>query len=223
MDHNFSAGPIPIKSKKDPNLPTMIVFDLDDCVWSPEMYTLSGRPSEPIEGDLNPKASGADRDKERGVIGLKVPYGPTVRLFDGAREVLRELVSDPKYEGIILAAASSSEEPSYSYACLEGIEIIPGVTLSDIMAYHQIGRTGKLTSRKTTHFSLLHEESKVNYDEMLFFDDCNWGDHIRDISMTFGVVGQRTPRGMQYSEFEKGLQLYREAAIAKQASEEYRK
>ena len=199
-------------TKIDPLLPTMIVFDLDDCLWSPEMYTLWSKPSIPETGDLGDGSS-------TGVVGMKVPpAGPTVRLFPGARKVLRELITDPKYEGIILAAASSSEEPSFSYACLEGIEITPQVTLRQIISYDQIGRTGALSPDKRTHFRLLHQESQVPYEEMLFFDDCNWGDHCRTVSREFGVVSQRTPAGMQYSEFVEALDKYKQAALKRQAS-----
>ena len=197
-------------AKQSPELPTMIVFDLDDCLWSPEMYTLSAKPSIPVEGDLG--------DGTQGVVGLKVPpAGPTVRLFSGARQVLRELATDPQYQGVILAAASSSEEPSFSYACLEGIEVVKGVTLRDMLQYDQIGRTGRLTSDKKTHFKLLHQESGVAYEEMLFFDDCNWGDHCGRVSREFGVVSQRTPAGMQYSEFVQGMEQYAKMAQRKMA------
>ena len=42
--------------------PSLVVFDLDDCVWSPEMYTLSAVPSaaDAVRGDLgNGKESSA--------------------------------------------------------------------------------------------------------------------------------------------------------------------
>jgi hypothetical protein len=122
MKHNnFSAF-----SNGDPSLPTMIVFDLDDCLWSPEMHELPGMPSIPVEGSL-------DKDNLKGVVGLKVPKShSTVSLFDGARRTLYELATNPKYEGIILASASSSLEPSYSHACLERLEILPGVTMADM-------------------------------------------------------------------------------------------
>ncbi len=59
VDHNFSTpaarrqvaeqtGP------EDPHLPTMIVFDLDFCLWNPEMHELSGMPSVEVEGPLDP-------------------------------------------------------------------------------------------------------------------------------------------------------------------------
>ena len=123
MKHNnFSAS-----SNGDPSLPTMIVFDLDDCLWSPEMHELPGLPSIPVEGSLHKE------NLLKGVVGLKVPKShSTVSLFDGARRTLYELATNPKYEGIILASASSSLEPSYSHACLERLEILPGVTMADM-------------------------------------------------------------------------------------------
>jgi magnesium-dependent phosphatase 1 len=184
----------------------MIVFDLDDCLWSPEVYTLHAKPSIPELGDLSP-ASG------HGVVGMKVPpNGPTVQLFPGARRVLYELASRREYQGIILAVASSSEEPSYSHAVLEGIEILPGLPIRKLIKYDQIGRSGKLTPDKKTHFQLLHQQSKIPYHEMLFFDDCNWGDHCGRVSREFGVISQRTPSGLQYSEFQEALASYRKAA-----------
>lgn len=208
--HNFSGQTV--EKKKDPMLPTMIVFDLDDCLWSPEMYTLHAKPSIPQQGDLNvPSQGGAPT--MRGVIGMKVPpNGPTVQLFSGARKVLQELATDPKYAGVILAAASSSEEPSYSYACLENIEVLPGLTLRQMMTFDQIGRTGQLSPNKKTHFRLLHETSQVAYNEMLFFDDCNWGDHCATVTREFGVVSYRTPSGLQYSEFTEAMEKYQKEA-----------
>ena len=88
----------------------------------------------------------------------------------------------------------------------------------------------------------MHAESGVPYNEMLFFDDCNWGDHCSgeffcgvtllylhqillnifltfesfshytDVTATFGVVSQRTPRGMQIDEFHAGLEKYKNEA-----------
>lgn len=175
---SFSSLP---DASKDPYLPTMIVFDLDDCLWSPEMYTLRDTPSIPIQGELNPDRhyhrrhhlQGQDEEKEEvGVVGMGVPpHGrPIVQLFEDARRVLRLLIHDPTFQHVKIAAASSSEEPTFSYSCLRGIEIIPGVKMMDIFHYHEIGRTGHLSSRKTTHFRALHEKSGIPFQEMLFFD-----------------------------------------------------
>ena len=150
------------------HLPTMIVFDLDDCLWSPEMHELYSKPTIPVHGVLNPHCP---KEKQvKGVVGLSNQHGDTVQLYGGARRALYELVTDSLYSDVTIAVASSSLEPTYSHACLEGIEILPGRTLRDVIQYDQIGRNGKLTSRKTSHFRELQKESGIPYDEMLFFD-----------------------------------------------------
>mmetsp|Transcript_16028 Transcript_16028/g.34733 ORF Transcript_16028/g.34733 Transcript_16028/m.34733 type:complete len:202 (-) Transcript_16028:296-901(-) len=194
-------------------LPSLIVFDLDDCLWTPEMHELPGCPEIPVHGDLNPivGVTTTNGNQQKGVVGLQVPrYRDTVTLYDGARRVLYELATNPIYKDVHLATASSSLEPSYSYACLDGIEILPRLCLGDMMSYNQIGRTGKLSPDKVTHFRELHEESGVPYNEMLFFDDCNWGDHCQRVTQKFGVVSQRTPHGLQWDEFQKALKKYKD-------------
>ena len=104
--HNFLTCPTK-QSKTQPYLPSMIVFDLDDCLWSPEMFVLPDIPSIPIKGDLNPKQQEKDaertkkkdtRSREVGIVGMKVdrPNGETVRLFGSAREVLRDIALNQK-------------------------------------------------------------------------------------------------------------------------------
>lgn len=266
-------------------LPSMIVFDLDDCLWTPEMHELYDMPSIPVRGNLNPIQSGNgsvkdkddnddtyededyegddntttnkrrkkkcketkkqskrtsrssstassknsndksassrstsnynnnDEEEEVGVVGLRVPgTSQSVYLYKGARLALREIALNvDKYKDVIIAVASTSLQPSYSHQCINNIDIIPGLTMRDMFQYDEIGRDGHLTSRKTTHFESLHRKSHIPYDEMLFFDDCNWGDHVGDLAETYGVVGQRTPHGLQIEEFFAGLEKYRKS------------
>lgn len=157
-------------------LPSLIVFDLDDCLWTPEMHELSSKPSIPVRGILNAHDDDGTQQQQQqleGVVGLKNSQGETVTLFEGARRSLYVLATNPIYKNndVQLAVASSSLEPSYSHACLEGIEILPGQSIQSMLQYHQIGRSGKkLSSRKTTHFRELHQDSGIPYEEMLFFD-----------------------------------------------------
>mmetsp|Transcript_24261 Transcript_24261/g.48258 ORF Transcript_24261/g.48258 Transcript_24261/m.48258 type:complete len:189 (-) Transcript_24261:232-798(-) len=184
-------------------LPQTIVFDLDDCLWSPEMYTLSSMPTSPVTGPLH--SSGV------GVVGVK-SGSSTVRLFPEALSVLQR-VATGEYEGVTFALASSSEEPAYSNACLETLEVLPGVKMSSLFPYRAIGRTGELTSRKTTHFkSLKRQFPEMDYKRTLFFDDCNWGDHVGDLNTVLGVKGIRTPNGLTVADFEEGLRMFEGAA-----------
>eukprot|EP01062_Namystynia_karyoxenos_P009324 TRINITY_DN13300_c0_g1_i1.p2 TRINITY_DN13300_c0_g1~~TRINITY_DN13300_c0_g1_i1.p2 ORF type:complete len:233 (+),score=53.97 TRINITY_DN13300_c0_g1_i1:70-699(+) len=182
-------------------LPALAVFDLDDCLWTPEMHELPCCPSQPV---LGPMPGGGE-----GAAGLRCGKdGPVVRLFPGALRALHELHSAPEFAGVQVAAASSSLEPSYSAACLEGLEVAPGVSIGSMFRYRAIGRTGALSPDKVTHFRQIQRESGVSFSEMLFFDDCNWGDNVGRVASTFGVVGCRTPAGLQYEEWREGLRMY---------------
>ena len=225
------------EDNKNESLPSMIVFDLDDCLWTPEIHELCDMPSIPVQGNLNPDHdSGTNKERpkraakrnlkssncrsgpessctttapEIGIIGMRVPgTSQTVYLFDGARRALREIATDAKYNNVIIAAASTSLEPTYSHQCLNNIEIVQGLTMRDLFHYDEIGRNGHLTSSKTTHFQSLHLKSHVPYKEMLFFDDCNRGDHVQDVEDSFEVMGQRTPNGLQIEDFYTGLEKY---------------
>jgi magnesium-dependent phosphatase 1 len=176
-------------------LPRLVVFDLDGCVWDPEMYELNTTPTTPVHEDL-----GCGRQ----VAGLEAG-GDTVRLHQGALVALRELYSNPAFKDVKLAAASSSLVVEYSQACMRGLEIVPGVPVEEVFSFQQIGRQGKLSPDKTTHFRELIQESGIPYEEMLFFDDCSWDDHVGDLYRQIGVIGQRTPNGMTEAEWREGL------------------
>eukprot|EP00957_Ditylum_brightwellii_P075002 5700200-Ditylum_brightwellii.AAC.1 len=125
--HNTPQSSSSSSSENDDNiyLPSMIVFDLDDCLWTPEMHELPGYPDIPVQGYLNPSSDSSssdddDDEEEVGTIGMQVPrYKTTVKLYTGARRALRELVTNPNYKHIVIGVASTSLEPSYSHACID--------------------------------------------------------------------------------------------------------
>mmetsp|Transcript_17089 Transcript_17089/g.19129 ORF Transcript_17089/g.19129 Transcript_17089/m.19129 type:complete len:129 (+) Transcript_17089:497-883(+) len=110
-------------------------------------------------------------------------------------------------------------------ATLQLLEVVPGVTIwkrimqewNDVDV-NQIGRQPPLSSNKAkTHFPRIREMTGIKYDKMLFFDDCNWGDHCgmvanacTESSTQKGVVCHRTPHGLQESDWRKGLELYQQ-------------
>ena len=102
--------------------------------------------------------------------------GDIMELYPGARQTLQEVATNPKYREVKIAVASMSLEPAYSRACINGIKVIKGMTIGD----------------------MIHEEwGGVPYDEMLLFDDCNWADHnhVGNIDRKFGVLGVQTGSG----------------------------
>ncbi|KAJ8600887.1 hypothetical protein CTAYLR_006974 [Chrysophaeum taylorii] len=192
--------------------PQLTVLDLDDCVWSPEMFTLSDMPSDAVIGDLNGRGEG--------VVGVR-SGAETIKIFPGALQALQECADDV-YSGMRLGVASSADTPfaaRIAHASLGILEVLPGLTLRELLGrgFEEgfegnvwIGRTPPLSSNKAkTHFPLLKEATGVPYDGMLFFDDSNWSDHCTMVAQNCkGVITQRTPRGMQYSEWKAGLGKY---------------
>jgi magnesium-dependent phosphatase 1 len=171
-----------------------VVFDLDMCAWSPEMYTLHKPPTIAVPGDLAqaadqgmlpaagaPVGMAAASRMMKGVVGAANGQD-TVRLFPGALLALQE-VALGKYPGMRVAAASSADNAN-AVACAKAslalLEILPGLTFKQLLARGfedinegnvQIGRSAPLSSDKTTHFNLLKKNTGIDFDKMLFFDD----------------------------------------------------
>lgn len=106
-------------------LPKLIVFDLDACLWTPEMFELSSAPT----------AYSADK-------GGVIAGGDVVTLFPGAKAVLRRLLTDAEFSATKVAVASSTTEPKFANRCLD---VLPadhtaerGERLSDLVDFRQI-------------------------------------------------------------------------------------
>lgn len=84
----------------------MVVFDLDATLWMPEMFELPAAPAPPLLSDGGLPAGGA-----------------VVRLLPGALAVLRELATDPRFAGVKVGAASSTERPAFADICLRHLEV----------------------------------------------------------------------------------------------------
>ena len=70
-------------------VPKLVVFDLDQCCWHPEMFELRAAPSS-WDQTSNSVVCGGDR----------------VQLFPGATLALRELRNDPRFKDTRVAAGA---------------------------------------------------------------------------------------------------------------------
>ena len=126
--------------------PALVVWDMDDCLWSPEMFTLSEMPSEGVRGDLNGRGEG--------VVGVR-SGSDVIRLFPDALRVLQEFW-DGQHGSTKLAVASSADTPfaaSIAQAALDMLEIVPGVTLRDVLCRgHPAGFDGSHPHRADASF-----------------------------------------------------------------------
>lgn len=193
-------------------MPELVVFDLDHCLWLPEMYTLDEVPSKVILGSLHSHGEGAIAAKS----GRE-----EIKLFPDALRILQEIYHD-SYPGIKIAAASSADTPQavrIAKAAMDLLEIVPGVTMREVFnkgwddgfdGNIQIGRTPPLSSDKSkTHFPIIKQHTGIDYSKMVFFDDCLWSDNCGEVERRcHGVVVQRTPNGLTIGDWNEALKKY---------------
>ena len=75
-------------------IPKMFVFDLDGCVWEPEMYEMWGGGSP-----FTTQKNGNVKDKK----------GEEVFFLGDVRNILYELHTDPKFKDSIVGVASTCD------------------------------------------------------------------------------------------------------------------
>ena len=172
------------------------------------MYELDEVPTEAS------KIFGKLPDGE-GVVAVRSGF-EEIRVFPDALLILRDFYNDCFPPHMRIAAASSADTPravQIGRAAMGLLEILPGITLRQVFAKGwqagfegnlQIGRSPPLSANKAeTHFPILRRETGIDYPDMVFFDDCIWGDHCGNVERQCpGVVTQRTPRGLRRSDWD---------------------
>lgn len=201
-------------SSKSEKYPTLCVFDLDACLWTPETYELDTIPTEKdvIIGDLCGRGEG--------VVGLQCGSN-TLRLFPSALQALQHL-NDHPYPGMRYAVASSAVDNTavaIAHKALDLLEVVPGTTLRTFLqrgwephtSHHlQIGRVPPLSPDKArSHFPRLRQLLGVPYEDMVFLDDCTWEDNVRHVHGKLGVIGVPTPNGLTLEHIQECVRLWR--------------
>eukprot|EP00928_Gymnodinium_smaydae_P077781 TRINITY_DN6123_c0_g1_i1.p1 TRINITY_DN6123_c0_g1~~TRINITY_DN6123_c0_g1_i1.p1 ORF type:complete len:217 (-),score=46.82 TRINITY_DN6123_c0_g1_i1:202-792(-) len=181
--------------------PRLLVFDLDACLWTPEMFQLSGEPQA-----WDPHRNGVATSRS----------GELVRLYPGAAAVLRRIARDPALAGMQVAVASKTTEEHYAHRCLDELELgsdgaasgdFAGKKLSELVQHREI----YYGSKGRAHFPALKKKTGFAYEDMLFFDDCTYGDNCGEVARCCpGVVCVRTPDGMSEALFDRGLAAFAE-------------
>mmetsp|Transcript_15230 Transcript_15230/g.16590 ORF Transcript_15230/g.16590 Transcript_15230/m.16590 type:complete len:101 (-) Transcript_15230:136-438(-) len=78
-------------------------------------------------------------------------------------------------------------------------------TVGELVGFRQIF----YGSKGTKHFPNLKDETGIPYDQMIFFDDCTYGDNCANVaSHCPGVTCVRTPHGLTEEDFELGLAAF---------------
>ena len=163
-------------------VPAIVVFDLDGCLWWPEMDMTDGPPFSLV-------APGVARDRAR----------TAVKLYDGVADILHELHTAPRWAGTAVGYASRTDFPEWAVECLQTITLKDAahVTMHDVAHHFEI-----FPGKKTSHFQNIQRRTGARFEDMVFFDN-EWR-NIRDVS-ALGVHCVHCEDGMSAEVWSRGI------------------
>jgi len=171
-------------------LPKLIVLDLDNTVWTPELFQL--RSSKPP-------------------VAWK-----DVRLFPAAATILQDIANGGKdgrwtANGTRVAIASRTHKTAWARSLLQQFEVSPGLTIQDL-----VGRQDLIIIQqgsKLEHFKRLRQTTGLDYTDMLFFDDALTGKYgnCEPVARDLGVLCAHCPRGLTIEIWEDALAAFADA------------
>lgn len=214
-------------------LPKLVVFDLDDTVWFPELYMMNGAPWSVDELGRVTDVSGEE-----------------LRIYPAAREAIAMLSTHEAFAETKVAVASRTNRAQWAYAAMElhaptsryarafspnanassdasssgttgtispskktpsrRVALAPPKTLREV-----VGDLAEIyTGSKKAHFQKLREKTGTPYSDMLFFD--NERVNVTEVGQ-LGVVSVYCPGGMSQGAWEEGLRTFADNAARRKA------
>jgi len=169
-------------------LPRCFVFDLDGCVWDPEMYELWGGGGAPFK----PNKDGSLTDRA----------GTRVDLLGDVKNIMNEFKTLDKWKECKICVASSCDEPEWAKECIRKFDVGGGFMLADVFDKDNI----EIYKRsKDFHLKQISKNTGVPLEEMIFFD--NQTNNCHTVAGV-GVTVVYTPDGVTRKAFQEGLDKF---------------
>ncbi|KAH7093350.1 acid phosphatase-domain-containing protein [Paraphoma chrysanthemicola] len=165
-------------------LPKIVVFDLDYTLWPFWVDTHVTGPIKATEGGLKVK----DR------------YGEGYGFYSDVAGILEAL----KAKSILVGAASRTHAPDLGREMLKLLKV-PTTSGSSSRAIDYFDHMQIYPGSKTTHFTRIHRDSGIEYDEMLFFDDESRNKNVEVLGVTMWLVRD----GVTRNEIDDGVKSWR--------------
>lgn len=147
-------------------MPKAIIFDLDGCLWRPEMYELiwfSNGKGAPFRPD--PK-----NPSDLLTVGNEPVY-----LLGDVRDVLSEIYNREDYKGIKIGISSRTDEPDWARELLSKFMIKSEKSETDgkMIAIEEVfnGPIEIAKDSKVKHFKRISEQCNIAMEDILFFDN----------------------------------------------------
>lgn len=181
--------------EQEKSRPKLIVFDLDGCLWRPEMYELihfmgnKGAPFRPSEHDRNTLLSVGDEP---------------IELLRDVREVMRELHRDPQWRDVSVGISSRTDAPHWARELLTKFTIQDSEGEFAMVDVFQ-GPIEMSYDSKVKHFDRISHRTKIGFQDMVFFDN-EFGNcaSVADLGVTVGYC----PGGVCKGIWEKTLDAF---------------
>ena len=170
-------------------IPKLVVLDLDNTVWTPELYTLRQLDNYASAGPPGPQA------------------GKDVWLIDGAAAALYELATCPLWKDTRVAVASRTNKGAWAHQLLSTFEIpgCPGRSIASLLT----GGVEIFPGSKVKHFENLKRSTGIGYEEMLFFDDSADGRYGNCAPIAKqGVLSAHCPQGLTASVWHNAVKAF---------------
>lgn len=171
--------------------PRLIVFDLDGCLWRPEMYELqwegwgAGSPFQLIDSS-----------------SARSNSGTVVELLGDVSHVLQELHTDPMWNNVKVGISSRTDEPSWAKELLQMFKLPESqVSLEKVFS----GPIEISYDSKTRHFERISSSTGVPMESILFFDN-EYG-NCKSVSKQ-GVSVCYCPDGVTRQVWEKAIECF---------------
>ncbi|CAE7789647.1 MDP1 [Symbiodinium sp. CCMP2592] len=171
------------------SLPLLMVFDLDGVCWSPDMYqTKGGEPYSLVAPGLVKNS----KDEE-------------IRLFPAVQAVWKMLHSpEARSRGVRVAVASSSRRHK-AVPLLKAMEIVPGVSMWDVIDPRLFEMYYRRGEGKRPHLEALLSKSAVSPSDVLFVDDA--AENVQSVR-SLGVQAVHLPQGLTQEAWSLALESY---------------
>jgi magnesium-dependent phosphatase 1 len=184
MDDPCATLDLPRSSRETPKL---IVYDLDDTIWFPELYMIAGAPF--VKDPATKKTTDAS--------------GVEVRVYPAARASISLVDTHEAFSGTKIAVASRTHRGQWARTLMSMFDIADdggARSLAQCVSFVDVA-----SGTKKAHFARLREASGVEYEDMLFFD--NEGENCVDVAQ-LGVICVHCPGGMTADAWNRGLALF---------------
>lgn len=186
------------------HIPELIVLDLDNTLWTPELYQLNQKRAPQARKDIHlfPDI----HQILHMILALEEDdsnkQNNTNTYYDNNSNIKQ---SQPKW-----AVASRAQNKDWALELLADFRVTQNdkrgtrTLIPDIFDPHHIEIQG---GSKKRHFQILRDKTNIPYHKMIFYDD--WDVNLQEVSQ-LGVLSCHCPEGLTLDIFLSSLRRYHE-------------